>query len=220
MFSNNALLWVSLMKNTKLYLGCKVSLSQALWKSSSSEMLPLKCCLLENIFFSHSLVRGKILPVSLFLWSVWMHVWSSCLALDSVPTWCPAPSLVSQPQNVLFLWLSLPLREPAHPKLVMLDFLGGAGVLGSEPRTLGGRSHFSAALGWLQSWASCACLLRVTTVTQINLVFSCPMKFKLQEGVKLSLSSVLFGTSESSALVIGKIKEIESKTDLHQEGKT
>lgn len=46
------------------------------------------------------------------------------------------------------------------------------------------------------------------------------MKFKLQEGVKLSLSSVLFGTSESSALVIGKIKEIESKTDLHQEGKT
>lgn len=46
------------------------------------------------------------------------------------------------------------------------------------------------------------------------------MKFKLRERVKLSLFSVLFGAAESSALVIGKIKEIESKTELHQEGKT
>lgn len=46
------------------------------------------------------------------------------------------------------------------------------------------------------------------------------MKFKLQEGVKWSLSSVLFGIAESSALVIDKIKKIESKTELHQEGET
>lgn len=46
------------------------------------------------------------------------------------------------------------------------------------------------------------------------------MKFKLQEGVKLSLSFVLFGIAESSALVIGRVKEIESKTGLHQEGET
>lgn len=49
-------------------------------------------------------------------------------------------------------------------------------------------------------------------------MFLFPVKFKLQEGVKFSLSSVLFGTAESSALVSGKIKEIESKTE-HQEGR-
>lgn len=55
------------MKITKLYVSYKVSLSQALWKSSSLQMLPLKCCLPQNIFFSHSLEHGKILPVSVFL---------------------------------------------------------------------------------------------------------------------------------------------------------
>lgn len=168
MFSNNRLLWVSLMKNTKLYLSYKVSLSQALWKSSSSKMLPLKCCLSEsNFFLTFTCTWENTACISVSLECV-----DACVeALDSVPTWCPTPSLVSQPQNVLFLWLSLSPREPAHPKLVMLGFLGGAGVLGSEPRTLGGRSHFPAALGWLQSWASCACLLSVTTLTQINLLF-------------------------------------------------
>lgn len=44
--------------------------------------------------------------------------------------------------------------------------------------------------------------------------------WSLNYGNVWSLSSVLFGAAESSALVIGKIKEIESKTELHQEGKT
>lgn len=44
------------------------------------------------------------------------------------------------------------------------------------------------------------------------------MKFKLQECEKLNLSPILFAVTENSALVISKIKEVESKTQLWQAG--
>lgn len=141
------------------------------------------------------------------------------LALDSLPTWCPAPSLVSQPQNVLVLWLSLPPRQPAlHThSLSCWSFLGVLGCLAVSP------GHFVAISQQPLDDCSPEHHVHVCWVQQLShrwiLYFSCPVKFKLQEGVKLSLSSVLFGIAESCALVIGKIKEIESKKNCIRKGR-
>lgn len=157
------------MKSTKLYLSYKVSFSSSLelfiFTSVSEILLATK-----YFFLTLTWTWENTACITVSLESVDVCVEQLYMALDYLPTWCPAPFLVSQPQNVLVLWLSLPPREPAHPQFVILGFPGGAGVLGCEP--IGGHSHFPAALGWLQSWASCACPLSVTTtVTPINLVF-------------------------------------------------
>lgn len=159
------------MKNTKLYLSYKVSLSQALWKFSL-QALPLKCCLPWNTFSHIHLNMGK---------SCLYHCFSrvcGCMwgAVVSGFGFCPhlMPSSFScVTASEYFGFMAVTSSQGAcTATTVMLGFLWGAGVLGREPRLLGSQCLFPAALGWLQSWESCACLLSVTTtVTQINLVF-------------------------------------------------